>query len=313
MKGWDTAHRVGGPWLANKLRYSRPGARLDAVRRLGALDPRRVRIYDDPSRFLKDPDVEAVWVASPPDLHAEHSVAALQSGKHVLCEKPLAAALADARAMVAAARQTGQRLAVGYHMRQHPAHCALQKSCVAGALGQLEAFEAALHFRHPNPRPWHKRKVQSGGWAICEAGTHLVDLALWFLGATDAPVAAEAELSSARLGFETDDRASLLIRFRSGATARLNIDAAAETPSQWFEITGSLGRVRCEETLFGQNGTLTRFERDGPSRTPVAPVNLHALQVESFSRALRGDREAVVVSAEDGLANLELIAQARGW
>jgi predicted dehydrogenase len=312
MSGWDLAQRYAGPWLANKLRYSRLACRLDALRRLGMLAHRRVTVVDDPERFLADPEVEAVWVASPPYLHAEQVIAALERGKHVLCEKPLATTPAEARAMIEAARRAGRRLAVGYHMRQHPAHRALWRACRDGALGRIESFRATLHFRHPDPRPWHRIKALSGGWAVCEAGTHLVDLALWFLG--DAVVAVEAELSNMVWGFETDDRARVTIRFEGGAVADLDISAAAEAPGQWFEVVGTEGRARCVETMFGQAGTLRRAARDGAEQVePVPPVDPYKLQVESFVAALRGDPEALVVSAEVGLKNLEIIERARGW
>ena len=307
MSGRDLARRYATPWLENKLRFSRPAHRVDALRRLGALANRGVTLHDDLARFLAEPGVDAVWVASPPALHPAQAAAALRAGKHVLCEKPLAVTSAEARATADAARASGRRFAVGYHMRQHPTHRAVRDLVRAGGLGRVTSFEAVMHFRHPDPRPWHKRKAESGGWAVCEAGTHLVDLARWLLGGE--AVAVEGRLSSASCGFETDDRAVVNVRFDHGAEARIDVDAASDAPRQFFEVVGATGRVRCDETFFGQGGTLAR---DGVAE-PVAPVDLHRLQVERFTRALRGDPDPDLANAEDGVANLEIIERARGW
>src|SRR6056297_1348817 len=109
--GFALAGRTGGRRLESKLRYGRIGRRLDAGRWLGHLAGPPPRAVDRLDPLLSDPEVEAVWVLSPPDLHAEHVITALEAGKHVLCEKPLATTSADAHRMVAAARRTGRTLA----------------------------------------------------------------------------------------------------------------------------------------------------------------------------------------------------------
>ncbi|MBY0398418.1 MAG: Gfo/Idh/MocA family oxidoreductase, partial [Thermoleophilia bacterium] len=312
--GWHLARRIGGSKLALKLRYSRLPQRVDALGKLGTAGAFRVAVDDDLGRFLADPTVEAVWVASPPFLHREHVEAALAAGKHVLCEKPIATTAADARAMADAARRAGRVLAVGYQMRQHSYHQRLREQARAGEYGPIREFRATMHFKLAAPRDWHRRNDQSGGWAVCEAGTHLVDLALWFLGG-DTPgggavTAVSGDLSRAADGFETDDRATIHLTFAGGATALLDVSAVAETPAFSFEVAGDSGGFACDNTLFGAPGTATVT---GAATEAVPEADLAAAQVEAFSRRIRGDASAPLATADEGVSNLEIIERARGW
>jgi len=92
--------------------------------------------YVSLDRLLADPAVDAVYVATPNALHAEQAIAALAAGKHVLVEKPMALDVEAAEAMVAAAATAGRVLAVGFHLRFHPAHGALREMVAGGELGE---------------------------------------------------------------------------------------------------------------------------------------------------------------------------------
>ncbi|QDV34114.1 Gfo/Idh/MocA family protein [Tautonia plasticadhaerens] len=310
--GFALARRLGGRRLESRLRYGRVGRRLALARWLGHLGGPPPRAFDRLDAVLRDPDVEAVWVLSPPDLHPEHAIAALEAGRHVLCEKPMATTSADARRMADAAARSGRLLAVGYHMRQHPTARALRRAVEVGEFGAIESLAARLRFRHPDPSDWHRSKARSGGWAVCEAGTHLIDLALWFLG--DAVESVQADLSSEHWGFETDDHAVLSIRFEGGCVARLEVEAGQMPPSLSFELVGTDRRASCPDILLGPAGSITVSAPDDPGETtPVPAVDLHRLQVEQFGLAIRGDPDAVFVPAIEAIRNLEVIERARGW
>ena len=100
------------------------------------------RAYDDLWAALSDPDVQAVWVASPHALHREHVEAVASARRHVLCEKPLATTVADAEAMVRACRRTGVLLGTGYHLRHHPLHREARRLVVEGELGEVTMAQA---------------------------------------------------------------------------------------------------------------------------------------------------------------------------
>jgi 1,5-anhydro-D-fructose reductase (1,5-anhydro-D-mannitol-forming) len=269
------------------------------------------KAYSTLSAFLNDPDVEAVWIASPNHLHAEQAIEALRRGKHVLVEKPMAVAVADCEAMVGLADQQKRVLGVGYHLRQHPFHRRLHEEWKQGAFGVPASVRVQLYYAYPSPpSEWRRLKGSSGGWALGDIGTHLVDALRWFLGDAES---VHAELGSPRFGYETEDFAQLSIRFRSGAVGVADASTGAGGPPPRLELYGTEGYCICEGTFFGQGGQAVRCLRDGKARTEqVQPVNLYKLQVEEFGRAVRGDSVFSATGA-DGLANVIILSQARGW
>ncbi len=267
--------------------------------------------YTDLETFLSDPNVEAVWVASPNHMHAEQSLAALAAGKHVLCEKPMATTVADCERMVAAAERADRLLSVGYHMRYHPVHQQLRADWVSGAFGKPIYVRAQLYFAYPRaPAEWRQQWSTSGGWAICDVGTHLIDLLRWFLGvATEV----RGELASPKFGCETDDHAVVTARFENGALGIADASTGAGAPAPRLELYGSERYCICEGTLFGIGGTVaTGRLSQAPKVANAEVVPLYQRQAEAFSRAvLSGGR--MPVTAQDGLENLRIIEQARGW
>ena len=90
--------------------------------------------YSNLEAFLADDEVEAIWIATPQNLHAKQTIAALEHGKHVLCEKTMAVTAAECESMILAAERTGKLLSVGYHMRHHPLHEELQQEWSRGTV-----------------------------------------------------------------------------------------------------------------------------------------------------------------------------------
>ncbi|MBN1345340.1 MAG: Gfo/Idh/MocA family oxidoreductase [Phycisphaerae bacterium] len=267
--------------------------------------------YSDLDAFLSDPNVEAVWVASPNHMHARQSIAALQRGKHVLCEKPMATTVEDGERMIDAADKAGKLLSVGYHMRHHPLHQRLRDDWIAGKLGEPICIRAQLYFAYPRPpAEWRQHRATSGGWAICDVGTHLIDLLRWFLGdATDV----HAEMSSLKFGYETDDHAVVTIRFANGALGLADASTGAGAPAPRLELYGSDQYCICEGTLFGTGGRVSTGKLShAPNTTDAEFAALYQLQAESFGRAIL-DGKDLQVTARDGLENVKIIEQARGY
>jgi predicted dehydrogenase len=177
---------------------------------------------------------DIISVCTPNKFHAELAVRALESGAHVLCEKPLAMNAAEGRTMVAAARAAGQRLMVNFSYRFTPQAQALKARVDAGDLG--DAYYARTSWLRRRGLPgfggWFGDKRLAGGGPLIDLGVHRLDLALWLMGypepdwvmgATYDPIAADL---AKRLGktFTVEDLASGFVRFKNGAT--LSIEAA---------------------------------------------------------------------------------------
>ncbi|MBG0771957.1 MAG: Gfo/Idh/MocA family oxidoreductase, partial [Anaerolineaceae bacterium] len=110
------------------------------------------KAYTDYRDLVRDPDLDAVIVAATNTTHAEMSIAALKAGKHVMCEKPMATTLEDARAMIAAARESGKQLMIAHNQRLEPANVKAREILQSGRLGNVLTFTSV--FGHPGSEDW---------------------------------------------------------------------------------------------------------------------------------------------------------------
>ena len=150
------------------------------AREYGAAD---AKVYTDYQALLRDPSIDVVHVCTPNKSHAQISIDALHAGKHVMCEKPMAKTAADARRMVAAAKETGKKLTIGYQYRQKPESAYLKKVIDHGDLGDIYFAEAYAVRRRGTPT-WgvFLNEEEQGGGPLIDIGTHSLDLTLWLMG-----------------------------------------------------------------------------------------------------------------------------------
>ncbi|TVM18297.1 hypothetical protein DPQ33_05965 [Oceanidesulfovibrio indonesiensis] len=279
----------------------------DFAARLGA-----VKVHQSVDDMAEDPEIEAVWIASPNHMHKEHALAMLSEGKHVLCEKPMAVTPEDCEEMVDAAEDNGVLLSVGYHMRHHPELRRLQERFAARHFGPPVEARARMFHAYPAPPPtWRAKKATSGGWAINDIGTHLIDLLRWFLGEAET---VRGELATKRFHVEADDHAVVMARFDSGGLGLMECSTGAPGPGFLLEVYGTEGFAVAKDVMFGQGGSMMLMESGWPGveKNEVEEINLYEAQVDHFCAALRGEEE-LRVTGEDGLRNVEIISSARGW
>jgi len=170
---------------------------------------------DDWRGLLDDPAIDVVVIATPHDLHTEIAIAALNSGKHVLLEKPMAAAPADCRLIEAAARKSAGLLMIGHVMHFFRPILAARDIIASGALGPPVVGRSALVklWMESNRRPWHLR-TETGGGMLMTAGIHALDQLVWLMEGRVAGVSALVGTFSHEQ--EADDSALLLLRFTDG-------------------------------------------------------------------------------------------------
>jgi predicted dehydrogenase len=247
--------------------------------------------------LLRDPEVDAVYLATPVRLHAEQAVAAAEAGKHVLCEKPMALDVASCERMVAAARAHGVRLGVAYYRHHYPLVARLRDLVASGALGRpvLATVEVFERFdRAPGEaRAWLLRRAESGGGPMMDFGCHRVEVLLDVLGG----VASARGFTSNVLCRDRDveDTCVAHLVFASGATAVLSVSHAALEARDALSIYGTAGSAHVpalnQPHLRIVDGDGTRQEEH------PAPANLHQPLVEDFVAAVRAGREPAVTGA----------------
>jgi predicted dehydrogenase len=269
------------------------------------------RWHADWKDLVRDDEVDAVYVATPVHLHAEQAVAAASSGKHVLCEKPMALDVAGCERMLAAARGHGVRLGVAYYRHHYPVVARLRQLIGSGEIGdpvlaQVQAFEA-FDVPADHPRAWFLRRAEAGGGPMADFGCHRIEVLLDLLG----PVV-EVHGFMDNLRFRDRDVEDTLVahlRFRRGSIAVLSVTHAAHERRDTLEIFGTLGSAHASVLNEGDLRVVTsagvREERHPPH------PNLHQPLVEDFVAAVREGREPAV-SGEVGLEVTRVLARLYG-
>lgn len=286
-----------------------PGTRLhsvlsrDGARAKEFAAPYGARACHDRDAFLADGELDAVYVATPNFRHMEDVLACAAAGKHVLCDKPLAADAAQAAAMVAACRRAGVKLGVGLQLRFHPAHVEMTRRLGTDELGMVSHAQAQMCFRYPwEPSPWRQDlETAGGGWATSDLGSHLADLLLHLLGPARR---VQAVLGRRIYGYGGEDLASALIEFESGAVAMLLCSTGTDSVASQLAVYGERGFLHAEGTIgLGNGGTL---QRGGSGETTALPLSdtsyptLYHAELAAFSRAVV-ENLPPPVPGEDGL------------
>ena len=314
----DVAEHKGGPALYN-VEHSRLVAVMsrradraeDFARRHQAQ-----RHYTQVEALLADDEVNAVYVATPPNVHAALTEQAARAGKHVLCEKPMAMTVAECRRMIQACRDHGVQLMIAYYRRFFPVVMKMKEAVDAGVIGHLVRARAAVaDFYTPRAdgeRKWLIEKGTAGGGFLTDVATHRLDLLAFFLGSVR-----ERSLPSSipqHFDFDVDDASVLMMRFDSGthATGAFNWNVGA--PIDEFEICGTEGRLLARNLGAGQlevvaDGEVTPYSLPAP---PITHLGLVAHYVECLRtgrpNALPGEEgiqatrmtEAAYASAREG-------------
>ncbi len=298
------------------------GAELVAVQdvvqdRLGEVAEKYgARPYDTVEELLADEAVEAVYIATPTNVHHEHTVAAARAGKHVLCEKPLALTTEECEASIAACAEAGVKFGTNFMMRFHACHVRIKEMLEAGELGTPVLGRAELTCWYP-PMEGAFRQSQAlgGGGALIDMGNHCIDLLEFFFGRTVRVAAFTGNLVQQ---YETEDTSAVLLEFANGAKGMVdnlfNVpDAAARNA---LEVYGSKGSLVTHGTI-GQDSTgaisaiVEREDREYDAaqvrdvETPeeiIEPevVNMYEAAIHGFCDAIENDTEPPV-PAEDGL------------
>jgi 1,5-anhydro-D-fructose reductase (1,5-anhydro-D-mannitol-forming) len=272
------------------------------------------RSYASPDDLLSDPDINAVWVASPNMLHAEHVRMALERGKHVLAEKPLATEAAAARLLADLAEKTGLRLAVAYQGRFHRANQDLVTLVRLGEIGDVAYVRASWQTQYAAlPGDWRLHRETSGGWALMDIGTHTLDAALWITDFAEPRRLLAARLSTHHWPVDVDDLAVLLMQL-GNTTAVVETATGVQAPANRIEVHGTKGWAVTRNTFVSSLGPAGgRFMTStGIDRAYGDAPNPYEEQARVFAAWVGGGEYAGTTGAE-GAINIELLQTAREW
>jgi len=250
-------------------------------------------VYADYRDLLAVSSIDAVTIALPNVLHAPVTISALEAGKHVLCEKPLATTLADGQMMVDAAARAEKVLAVNMHYRVAAELDTLRSAIAAGRLGRVRYVNIRFLRRTgiPGFGSWFTQRNLSGGGVLMDIGAHMLDLALWLQGFPGVAVV-RGEVQSlqgprgrgrGRWGsdtvsqgvFDVEDFASVHLRLAHGGAITVEVSwALYGEDEERVQVLGEEGGADLFPALYGTTSPLHFFRYEGESLVDIIPVLL---------------------------------------
>ncbi len=271
---------------------SRDAAKAKAVAQEFGV-PRYLGSYDE---LLRDPDIDALYVPLPNHMHVEWSVRALDAGKHVLCEKPLCLASADVAKLRSARDRSGRHIEEAFSYRNHPQWTRIAEVLDSGAIGAVHAVQCTLAKRFLDPNDIRNNPDQGGG-ALYDIGSYAISAcSAVFRRAPERVIAAIDRDPS----FGVDRLSTALLDY-GGGHASFTVGSQSG-PSAWathqqFSVLGSNGWLRCDFPFaHGRPTACHVYVGDDKSHGAVEtttyrfePVNQYTLQIDRFSRYLRGE------------------------
>lgn len=267
--------------------------------------------YGSYDALLADPAIEAVYIALPISLHTEWTLKALAAGKHVLCEKPLAATSADAATVAAEARRTGKLVWEGFMVRHHPQWRAVSEIIAAGRIGRVRAVQGMLTRTPPNAFDTSAiaNRAELGGGVLLDAGCYMVHLSRLAFGAEPLRVTAIAEREAA-VGVTT--YLSGMLQFEAG-TASFTVSSRLRR-FQRLLIVGTDGSLDVRVPVMPHPTRPTQVIADyadtpltaDPEVLEFGPVPSFRAQIENFVDAVRNGTPAPF-GLESSIANAQVL------
>jgi predicted dehydrogenase len=261
------------------------------------------RVHSSYEALLADPDIDAVYNPLPNGLHGRWTRAALEAGKHVLCEKPFTANAAEAREIAGLAAGSDRVVMEAFHYRYHPLALRVEEIVASGELGELRRVETALCFPLPMFSDIRYDYDLAGG-ATMDAGCYAVHMARVFGGETPSVVSASAKLRSPRV-----DRAMTAeLAYPSGHTGRIECSMwSSSLLKMSAKVTGSRGSLAVLNPVAPQAYHRLSVRASGARRTERFPRRAsYAYQLDAFAAAvLKG--EPVKTSAADAVETMTVI------
>ena len=274
---------------------------------------RGVAFYPHYERMLDEVQPDGAIVALPNTLHLQAGLACIRRRIPVLVEKPIAATVASALALVTAAEASGVPILVGHHRRHSPDMREARAAIVRGDLGEIVAVNGLCLVRKHDSyfeAEWRRRP---GGGPLLINAIHDIDCLRFLCGEIES---VQAIASSQARGFDVEDTAAVLLRFENGALGTFLLSDAVPSPYFWDTASGQAlyfpGRPGDSYVIGGRRGSLAvpsldLWEHDAggdwrdpitPRRLPVDPSSCYVNQLDNFVAVIRGAAEPVVTGRD---------------
>lgn len=267
-----------------------------------------VRTYDGLETLLDDDEVNAVYLPLANREHAEWVLRAIECGKHVLCEKPMALTVADIEAIEAAACQHKVTVMEGFMYRFHPQHARVQELIHSGLIGEVRSVRTSFSFMMRPARIYRlEETIEHGGGAMWDIGCYAIHSARLFFNHDPVSVTALSRYVESGADIST----SGVIDFGTGKFAHFDFSFERARRCE-YEITGTKGGIKCHTVwqLPGDVPVISWWTEDGRQCEERLPAENHfKLEIEHFSDCVLNGH-APLLTLEDAKSNCRIIVAA---
>lgn len=272
------------------------------------------RAYDNDMELLADPEVDAVYIASPVVMHAKQAIAAADAGKHILIEKPLAMTAEEGQRVVTYCHEKNVKIAAGLMMRFGSYIQAMKKAIADGKIGKPVSGYAQFTCWYPDiPGAWRQKKASGAGGAMMDMGVHCIDLLQYILGSNAVEVAAFHDTLSFQ--YEVEDSSTVMLRMENGCqcVVQSNFNIPDEAAKWRVEIFGDRGRLVGDGIIgqvdggsldaifldeYGQYEAMQDREKKDCQQIEVQFGNTYEREISSFSNSLLNDEPLEVPACQ---------------
>ena len=265
-------------------------------------------IYNDENfdSIKGNPAIDIVYIVLPNGMHAEYTVRALQAGKHVLCEKPMANTPAECEQMISAATTAARKLMIAYRLRYEPFNNALIKVARDQEFGRTRVILADAGFPIGDPTQWRLNKKMAGGGSMMDIGIYALNASRYLTGEEPVELNAMMDTTPNDPRFrEVEENILFQLRFPSGVIA--NCTSSYGAPFNRFRVVGMNGWAELEPAL-SYNGLRMRAGGGGKVEERLHPVIDHfAAEMDHLSDCVMTDKPPLT-PGEEGLKDMRIIS-----
>lgn len=285
----------------------RPGAAAETLAKY-APHQQGVRAYDSPEAILDDDEIEAVYLPMANREHAEWALRAIEKGKHVLCEKPMALKVSDIEAIEAAAHRHNVTVMEGFMYRFHPQHARALDILRSGEIGEVKTVRASFSFMMKPARRYRiADSIDQGGGAMWDIGCYAIhSLRLFFDGMPESVTAVAKYIESG-----ADTACSGVLDFGDGKYAHFDFSFERARRCE-YEVVGTKGGLKCHGVWQnpGDIPVISWWTEGGRQSEEILPIADHfRLEIEHFSDCVLSGKTPAL-SLEDAKTNCRIIVGA---
>ncbi len=265
--------------------------------------------YENYDAIAENKDIDAVYIALPNSMHAEYTMRAAKAGKHVLCEKPMATSVDDAKAMIGACKAAGKKLMIAYRCQYEPVNLDAVEMIRSGALGTVQAIESCNGF-NIRPGQWRLNRKLAGGGPLMDVGIYSLNACRYLTGEEPHDISAYSSTIDRDGRFnEVEENVSWTMKFPSGIVAACNTSYGSNMDG-WYRVHGSKGMLELRPA-FGYSGIhmTAQIGRQmiDEAVTPPDPQQF-VVQADYFAGCIAQDKEPKS-DGEEGLRDMELMSR----